>query len=76
MKPKLLFKSQIDGEFNGFEGESIYKLVNGQIWQQDEYYYEYSFDYMPNVYIYDDVLGGFKMKVDGIEQMIGVKRLK
>jgi hypothetical protein len=26
--------SHIDGEFKGWEGETIYKLDNGEIWQQ------------------------------------------
>src|SRR5438477_12644775 len=26
-------ETQIDGEFNGWEGETVVKLLNGQIWQ-------------------------------------------
>ena len=29
-----VFESKIDGDFEGWEGETIVKLMNGQIWQQ------------------------------------------
>ncbi|WP_283705697.1 hypothetical protein [Clostridium perfringens] len=64
----------IDGEFNGWEGETIFKLQNGQIWQQDEYDYEYNYEYSPNVLIYDSGCG-WRMKVEGIESTIAVKRI-
>lgn len=35
-------ESEIEGEFNGWDGETIFKLTNGQIWQQAEYDYEYT----------------------------------
>ena len=68
-------ESQIDGEFNGWDGETIVKLTNGQIWQQTEYYYYYLYAYMPHV-IVDRASGGYKMKVEGIEKAIRVERLK
>src|SRR6202044_232769 len=30
-------ESSISGEFHGWDGETIFKLDNGQIWQQAEY---------------------------------------
>jgi hypothetical protein len=69
-----VIETQVDGEFNGWEGETIVKLMNGQIWQQVEYHYEYHYAYMPNVLIYPSS-GGFKMKVEGTSQAIGVQRL-
>lgn len=67
-------ETQVDGEFNGWEGETIVKLMNGQIWQQTEYYYEYHYAYMPNVLMYPSG-GGFKMKIDGTSRDVGVQRL-
>ncbi|WP_165725958.1 hypothetical protein [Pseudoalteromonas sp. SA25] len=67
-------ESQIDGDFEGFEGETIIKLMNGQIWQQTEYWYHYHYSYMPNVLIFKSG-GGYKMKVDGIDKAIGVMLL-
>lgn len=68
-------ETQIDGEFSGWEGETVVKLLNGQIWQQSEYHYEYLYAYMPKVLVYV-AGGGYKMKVDGVSKAIGVQRLK
>lgn len=69
-----VIKSSVDGEFEGFEGDTIIKLLNGQIWKQTEYYYEYMYSYMPSVLIYKSG-AGYKMKVDGIEKSIGVEKI-
>ena len=68
-------ESTIFGEFKGFEGDTIIKLANGQIWQQTEYFYEYYYAYSPKILIYQSN-GIFKMKVDGISKPVGVTRLK
>jgi hypothetical protein len=70
-----VIETQVDGEFNGWEGETILKLMNGQIWQQTEYHYHYHYAYMPKVLLYRSG-GGYKMKVEGVEQAVGVQRLK
>lgn len=59
-----VIESRIDGEFKGWEGESIYKLVNGQKWQQSSYKYQYKYSYMPHVLVYRGS-GGYKMLVAG-----------
>ncbi len=70
-----IIESQIDGDFEGWEGETIIKLTNGQIWQQTEYYYYYHYYFMPKVLIYTSD-NGYKIKVDGVDKVIGVTRLK
>lgn len=70
-----IIESNIDGTFNGWSGDTIVKLTNGQIWQQQEYYYEYSYAYRPDVLIYQ-ASGRYKMKVEGTDQAVGVIRLK
>ena len=70
-----IIESQIDGDFEGWEGENILKLMNGQVWQQSEYYYHYHYAFMPKVFIFRSG-HGYKMKVDGIEKAVSVKRLK
>jgi hypothetical protein len=70
-----VIESQIDGDFEGWEGETIVKLTNGQIWQQTEYHYHYHYAFMPRVIVYPSV-AGYKMKVDGIDRAVGVTRLK
>ena len=69
-----IIESQIDGDFKGFEGETIIKLMNGQIWQQSEYWYHYHYSFMPKVLIFKQG-ASYKIKVDGIDKSVGVTRL-
>jgi hypothetical protein len=68
-------ESKIEGSFEGWEGETIVKLLNGQIWQQSEYYYHYHYAFMPDVLVYNSG-GGYKMKVQGVDRAVGVTRLR
>ena len=61
--------------FEGFEGETIIKLMNGQIWEQTEYYYHYHYAFMPKVLIYMSG-SSYKMKVEGVDKEVGVIKLK
>jgi hypothetical protein len=70
-----VIETQIDGEFEGWSGETVVKLINGQIYLQSEYYYTYRYAFMPKVIIYQSE-SGLKMKVDGIDRAIGVRRIK
>lgn len=67
-------ETQIEGEFSGWTGETVWKMTNGQIWQQAEYAYHYHYAYRPQVLIYP-TSSGWRMKVDGDEE-IAVKRLR
>ena len=71
---RSVIESKVDGHFKGWEGETIIKLMNGQIWQQTEYHYHYHYAFMPEVLIFksDD---GYKMRVNGIEKAVRVKQL-
>ena len=71
-----MVESRIDGEFTGWNGETLFKLQNGQIWQQSSYAYMYRYAYAPNVLIYKSAGGTFRMKVDGVTSDIAVRRLK
>ena len=70
-----VIETSIDGEFEGWEGETVVKLMNGQIWQQSSYHYYYHYAYMPNVLIYRTG-SGYKMKVDGTDMAVDVVRLR
>jgi hypothetical protein len=70
-----VIESRIDGEFTGWDGDTIFRLQNGQIWQQSEYAYTYSYKYMPRVTLYQ-TSRGWTMKVDGMEKEIRVTRIK
>jgi hypothetical protein len=68
-------ESTIKGDFEGWEGETIFQLDNGQIWQQAEYDYMYSYQYRPDVTIYQ-TRGGCQMKVEDEEETIIVKKIR
>jgi hypothetical protein len=68
-------ETQIDGSFEGWSGETIFKLMNGQIWQQSTYSYTYHYSYSPRVTIFP-AGGGCKMQVDGMSDAIPVRRIK
>lgn len=67
--------SYIDDDFEGWDGETIFKLDNGQIWQQSSYAYTYHYAYRPEVMIFNDGVA-WRMKVDGVDEMVEVTRLK
>ena len=56
-------ESRIDGEFEGWDGETIFPLTNGQIWQQVQYAYTYSYKDRASVTIYSTV-DGCTLKVE------------
>ena len=63
-------RSRIDGEWNGWDGNTVVTLVNGSVWQQDEYYYRYQYKYRPEV-----IVEGNLMHVDGMPKAVRVRRL-
>ncbi len=70
-----VLKTQIDGDFEGWEGETIFKMTNGTIWQQSSYAYTYHYSYMPEVIIYKKD-GTYFMKVDDVDDEIAVQQIK
>ncbi len=70
-----IIESSISGEFKGWTGDTIFKLANGQIWQQSSYAYMYVYMYAPAVMIFSSA-GGHEMQVDGVSERIPVRRLK
>ena len=69
-------RSNIDGDFNGWNGKTRFKLTNGQVWQQigagDFAHYAAN----PGVVIKPKSLGSWKLYVDGFNRGIKVKRIK
>ena len=66
-------ESRIINKFNGWSGDSVFELQNGQIWKQDKYKYKYFYANRPKTTI---VKIGSKhiMTVKG--KSIRVKRIK
>lgn len=69
-----VIETQIDGDFEGWEGETIFEIMNGQIWQQSSYAYIYHCAYSPEVIIYN-TSSGYVMKVEGVDETISVIKL-
>ncbi len=68
--------SRIDGEFKGWSGKTIFKLQNGQIWKQKGQEKVYHRSMNPEVTIFRGVFGGFRLKVEGVNARVYVKRIK
>jgi len=68
-------EARIDGEFEGWDGDTIVKLTNGQIWQQTDAQYTYHYTYNPEVLLFNSG-GGWKMRVNGVDRNVRVDRLK
>lgn len=69
-------ETHISGDFEGWDDEKIYKMDNGQIWQQANYHYHYHYAYHPSVIIYKSSTG-CRIKVEGDDdEGVTVQRLK
>ena len=66
---------QINGEFKGWDGETIFKMLNGQIWHQSSCAYMYHYAYNPSVVISKSGTK-WEMKVEGVDQTIEVRKIK
>lgn len=73
--PPQIIESRIKGEFSGWQGETIFKLMNGQIWQQIDGRYKYKYKYSPKVIIFRSGKG-YEMQVENVDGRIRVQRLK
>lgn len=49
-----LVKSNVSSDFNGWEGQTIVELANGQAWQQTDFHIEYAFLFNPYIVIYSE----------------------
>jgi len=70
-----IIETTIDGEFQGWDGETIFKFTNGQIWQQSSYAYTYTYKYGPRAIIFKTTRG-YELQVEGMDSRISIKRLK
>ena len=70
-----IIDTRIDGEFHGWSGNTLFAFANGQIWQQCSYALVRHYAHSPKVVIYRSG-SSIKMKVDGIDHTISVKRIK
>ena len=70
-----VIESYITSEFDGLDHGNIYKLANGQVWEQAEAWIWVWVWVQPKVLIWND--GGiYRMKVEGIDHSVAVRRIK
>jgi len=70
-------ETHIDGDFNGWDDDVIYKMDDGSIWQQSNYHYHYHYTYRPSVTIYPTGSGVCHLKVEGDDdEGVNVNRIK
>lgn len=72
---ETVIESRIVSEFEGLSAGNIYKLANGQVWEQVEAWIWVWVWVNPTVMIYP-AAGGYKMKVENIEHPVFVRRVK
>lgn len=69
--------SEIEGPFSGWSGATIFRLRNGQVWQQDDRTtLRLKERTGVSVRIKSGLMGNWRMKVDGSNQWVQVKRLQ
>jgi hypothetical protein len=67
-------RNRISGEFNGYDDGAVFRLDNGQVWQQKRYKYKYKYKYRPTVRIYESS-GRRLMEVDCMDEPVEVVRV-
>jgi hypothetical protein len=66
-------QGRLAGAFTGYHGGAIFRLSNGQVWQQRRYKYKYKYKYRPQVRIYKEQ-GRRMMEFDCMDEPIEVVR--
>lgn len=75
-REKVDFESKIVGNFTGWEGATLFRLENGQVWQQRRGRRWKVNLQDPAVRIYQNFMGAYEMEVLSEGRSIGVKRLR
>lgn len=69
-------ESRIVGKFTGWSGNTTFRLENGQVWQQIELTrFTYRAD-SPVVTIRRGTFGGYRLRVDGLNRSVRVRRIE
>lgn len=71
----VVVESRIDGDFEGWEDEAVFKLENGQMWQQTDFRFRYTYKFRPKVIIYKSG-GRYFMAVENFQDAVEVEALK
>lgn len=68
-------KCRIEGEFSGYAGGTIFRLTNGQAWQQSRHLYRYRYAYRPEARIFK-ADGKYMIEVSGMSEAVEVVQVQ
>jgi len=78
--PLEYVEARLVGDFTGWTGKTVFRLDNGQVWQQTSNYIR---NYTPRnpipqarVTISKGGFGGYNMRIEGVKRIVQVKRVK
>ncbi len=69
-------KARIIGEFNGWDGDTVFKLDNGQVWRQRIKSRHDASMNSPEVVITKNWLGHYRLKIQETGRSVAVERVK
>jgi hypothetical protein len=76
-KERTTITSTLDGKFGGWDGQTVFKLENGQIWAQADKDKFYTKDVKnPVVIIEPGMFGTWRLQVEGFDEDCKVKRIQ
>lgn len=68
--------SHIAGQFQGWGPSTVFTLANGQQWRVSDGSSAYYIKQDPKVVVSRGLLGGYRLEVEGLNKVAGVKRVK
>jgi hypothetical protein len=71
---RLVQEGNLEGEFQGWDGETVFRFDNGNSWKQAVYRYRYFYKYRPHAKIWEH-RGEHLLEVDGDREMLPVRRV-
>lgn len=70
----VVYRGHIESNFSGLEGNSIWKLTDGSVWEQAVYKYRYHYAYRPKVELRQKG-GRYLLWIEAMDEEIEVRRL-
>lgn len=70
---RIIYNGKIEGNFDGFNDNVIFKMADGTYWMQSEYKYWYHYEYRPDAVITEEK-GVFILTVAG--ESVAIKQLR
>ncbi len=71
--PANVIESRIEGNLEGWSGDTVFEFVNDQVWQQSSYAYWYHYAYRPGVVTMDSRV---LMLADDDSNRVNVRRIR